>query len=411
MTLSRRSLLTTATGGAIMTLAPGMRVAFGADTGVKRDTLVVLFLRFGMDGLQLVAPAQEDAYVTARPSMAVSTTGSNPADLLGKLDGVSFFLNPSAGPLKQLYDTQKLAVVHAAGLPTASRSHFEDQAAMELGRADGEAPVRYGWLTRHLQALPGDHDTFAAISNGRSNATSLIGFPGTMALNDPFGYFGAPYWAEKIYSVMGQEGTRDIDIATRKSIEVTQTLRERVSKITPNYDRGPYPYGPLADSLRNIAQFIKLDMGIEVITAEYGGWDHHQNLTAFYSQQADQLSRSLAAFAADLGPAMDRVTLVTMTEFGRRFAENSNAGLEHGAASVMLALGNNINGGRIYGNWPGIAPKDLDQGDLRVTTDYRTVLSEILSKRHSQANTATVFPSLKYKPLGIVKGTDASEVA
>ena len=399
LNLSRRKMLATTASGAFLSLAPGLKAAFAADgTATTRDTLVIVFLRFGMDGLQMIAPADTGAYRDNRPTIGVRSEGAYEM-AAGPLDGVQFFFNPQAPELKKLYDSKKLAVVQAAGVPTLSRSHFLNQDMLERGQADGEATPKTGWIARHLDALSGARGDFAAIANGSSNPVSLLGFPGAMALADASGFWLPPE-AAKVYAAF-HKGEGVMNETARRSLEAVETVRERIAQ-QPSQSTAPYTYGPLSARLKSVAQLIKLDLGAEVITVDYLGWDHHESLSNNYFGMAQELSQSLAAFDQDIGALRSRVTLVTMTEFGRRMKENASQGLDHGSASVMLAMGGNVNGGKVYGAWPGVAERDLDDGDLRVTTDYRTVLSEILVRRHGQQKIENVFPTVKYAPLGIV---------
>jgi uncharacterized protein (DUF1501 family) len=164
-----------------------------------------------------------------------------------------------------------------------------------------------------------------------------------------------------------------------------------------------YPAGGFASSIRSVADIIKMDAGLEVATVDFGGWDHHYNMNSYFPPAVRHLSQSLAAFWQDLAAVQHRLTIVTMTEFGRRLEENTAGGTDHGAASVMFVLGGGVNGGRLYGDWPGLRPADLREGDLRVTTDVRQVLQEILVTRRGEDDLRAVFPTLDYRPRGILR--------
>lgn len=404
MTLSRRTLLSTS-GGALTTLAPGLRVAFSADgSPASRDMLVVIFLRFGADGLTLVPPADDADYRDNRPTIGITSSGANAGLPLGVLDGVQFFMNPNMPELKALYDTKALAIVQAAGLPTDSRSHFVSQDRMERGIADGEKQIAGGWLGRHLLArnllLPG----LGAISTSAEVDVSLQGYAASVAIPDVtrFDVAGGDInlnLIEKMY--VGSEpliASGQATIATIKTVKVNL-----LSQPKPLGNPAGYTNGQLSNSLRSVANIIKANLGLEIATVDLGAWDHHVNLNAFFGSNAQELSKSIAAFWADMSEFRSRLSVVVMTEFGRRVQENANGGLDHGAASVMMALGGNVNGGRMYGRWPGLKPGDLVTGDLRVTTDYRQVLQEVLVKRRGETTPEAVFPTLVSQSLGLFR--------
>lgn len=193
--------------------------------------------------------------------------------------------------------------------------------------------------------------------------------------------------------------------SARLTLDLITTIRQRSAALPPRSTaNGNYTFGPLSEALKSLARVVQLDLGVEVAVVDYRGvWDTHQNIPQLFTNAVSELSNSLFAFTDDLGDIMKRVTVVVMTEFGRRVEENSNAGTDHGEASCVLALGAGINGGKIYGQWPGLAHTQLSGGDLHVTTDYRQVLSELLVKRMGQTSIGQVFPTIKYTPLGIAQ--------
>jgi len=415
MKISRRLLLTAVSAGALATagavtatLSPGVRGIFTPGhrkigNRPPRDILVVLFLRFGADGLTMVSPADDADYHANRPTIAVAASGANRGLPIGTLDSVPFFLHPSIPELKSLYDSGHLAVIHGCGQMTESRSHFISQDKMDRGLADGEAPLQGGWLARHLMAsnlvLPG----LGAVSCVPSVDVSLQGYGGAMAVPDI-----------KLFNVVGGDANRHIiksmntgaEPLTISAAETINTIEMVQARLAAMPDKGgaalSYTTGPLSAALKSLATTIKLDLGLEVATVDYGGWDHHVNLNEAFGPQARELSLAINAFWNDMADYRDRLTLVTMTEFGRRVKENANGGLDHGSASFMFALGEHINGGRIYGRWPGLKAADLHAGDLAVTTDYRQVLQEILVKRRGEATPRAVFPTLDRVSLGLV---------
>lgn len=403
-TFSRRTLL--ASSSALLTpIAPGLKAAFAADgPAAKRDILVVAFLRFGCDGLTLVPPSDDADYIAARPTLSVRATGAQPALPIGRLDGVQLFLHPNMPEMKALYDDKALAVVHAAGIETESRSHFLSQDKVERGVADGEPQIKGGWLGRHLIArnlvLPG----LGAITGAPEVDVSLQGYAGAVAVPDitRFDIAGGDINLNVIEAM--HVGPEAAIASARAAIDTIKTVKSRLLS-TPRVPRSESGYSAhrYSTAMKSIADIIKADVGMEVATVDLDGWDHHVGLLNFFPGQAREVSTALSAFWTDIRAFRNRITVVAMTEFGRRVEENANGGLDHGAASAMLVLGGNVNGGQVYGRWPGLQPKDLRSGDLAVSTDYRQVLSEILAKRRGETTLGAVFPTVNYQPLGLIR--------
>ena len=406
MTFSRRSFLATAAAGGLTPLMPGLNVAFAdtaRDIASGNQVLVFLFLRFGMDGLSLIAPAEDGAYRDNRPTIALTTGGAGAAPYLDTYQGVPFFINPAARQLKAMYDAKTLAVVHAAGVPTELRSHFEVQVMVGQGVGRTEAaPKGQGWLARHLLAKNTARSDFSAVSDGAGMTTSLDGLGGTLSFSNLAGLGGALYgrFADAISAM--HAGDSPLEQSVQKAVRVAAAVREKANAIPAGPPNGNYTYGGLSNVLRPLAQVIKMDVGVELATADFLGWDHHEFLSNAFPLQAAELGNALFAFNDDLGQHAKRVTVVMMTEFGRRVRENANNGTDHGAGAVMLVQGAGVNGGKMYGDWPGLKESQLDQGDLAVTTDYRRVLAEILVKRQGQTAVESVFPTVPYSPLGVV---------
>jgi uncharacterized protein (DUF1501 family) len=411
MTISRRGLL----GGAsaFMTLGGGLRVALGADplpvalggTGgpvtpaavAGSPILVVIFCRFGQDGLQLVAPSGDANYIAARPTIRILPNDSMG---LGTLDGVDQFLHPNMPELKKLYDAGQLGTVVAAGVPTNIRSHFEAQDMMERGGADGTTLPGNGWLARHMASRGGVAAPLGTVAVSTNMPTSLLGDPQALAIPNPanFNVSGGAATSNVTRGLI--RGTTEYEKRALETLDAITNVQTAYKALSGNTQTG-YTGGDLSTPLKSLATLIKMNVGISVATIDMGGWDHHQNLTAAFNSRASELSRSIAAFWNDISAYQAQTTVVTMTEFGRRFQENANRGLDHGSASTMMVLGGTLNGGKVYGQWPGTAANALFGGDLAVTTDYRTVLSEILVKKHNEAAIKTVFPNVPYAPLGL----------
>lgn len=422
MKLTRRNLLVGASSGALLaTAGPGLRVSLAAES-TSDEILVVLFARGGADGLQLVAPANEGIYQDARPSIAVQPDGTNAGFALANgLDGVDFFLNSGASGLNDLYSSGDLALIHAAGVPTENRSHFKSMDMMERGMADNETNLISGWLTRHIETLTATRPLLSTVSTASNNPISLLGYPQAVSIPnvEDFNVAGGDVNAQVIAALnSGDSAYQQVAQQTLEAISTVQTKLEALNDSADDNEgenendgseTGPaYTNGPLSSALRNLAQLIKMDVGLDVATVDHGGWDHHNNLVNEFGNQVGELSQSLSAFWEDVADYKDRISVVFMTEFGRRVYENASNGTDHGSGSVMMVLSGNANGGQMYGAWPGLATADLDNGDLAVTTDYRQVISELLAKRHNSPTLDTVFPTVPYNPLGLVNGDDSA---
>jgi uncharacterized protein (DUF1501 family) len=395
---TRRRVLAGAGAVGVASLASQLvttRVAFGA---VPDDTtLVVVFLRGGLDGLSVVVPRGDRALREARPGIVVPDGA-----LLAGDD--RFGLHPALAPLHPFWTAGTMAAVHAVASPDLSRSHFQAQDCLERGAAS--TSVSSGWLDRVLAAL-GPGTTFRAIAEGSALPRSLVGTEEKVVLR-----------GIEDFALQGWDGVREQTVAALTALytgldhpvaahaQVTLAALEAARSIAESgyAPDAEYPSGGLADQLRDVARLIKADVGLRVVAMDVGGWDMHtwigQVDNGDMRRQLDSLAGALAAFATDLGPALDRVTLVTMSEFGRRVAENGNAGTDHGHGGVMLLLGGGLRGGRVHGRWPGLEPDALDQGDLAGANDYRDVLAELLRARLGVADLAPIFPAHHATPVG-----------
>lgn len=404
--ISRRNLLAgTSAGLGLAALAPGLNVAFAADVAPAKDILIVLFQRGACDWLQMLSPAGDSNYIAARPNIRVQTSGTNAGLGLGSMNGTDFYLSASAPELKTLYDAGDLAFVHAVGMHTVDRSHFLCQDMMEKGLADAEAKQNAGWLARHIASTKTGTVTpeLATISTASTNPASLLGEPGAISITDAqyFNFSGGTYTSDIIRRMnTGSSAYQKVAIAALDAVDAVQN---GLKTITDTSSTAGYTGGALSQPLRSLAKLIKMNVGVSVAAVDFGSWDMHNNLVGEFNQRTTEFSRALAAFWKDMTGYHDRITLVTMTEFGRRLQENASQGTDHGSASGMMILGGNVAGGKLYGTWPGLAASQLTTGDLTVTTDYRQVLAEILIKRHGETNLSAVFPSIKYSPVGFMK--------
>lgn len=411
--LSRRTLLRRlATAGALaaaLTIAEDAtaRYAFAADPAAYAgDVLVVLSLRGGFDGLNAVVPIGDPGYLSARPTIGIRAGALIPA-------GGVFGLHPALKPLKKHWDAGTFGAVQAVGQPSPTRSHF--QAMSELERAAPGSSLRTGWLDRAIGLRPGGTAFQAAQVGSMQVAQSLAGPSPALSMQSikDFDLGGAwdadqrARWSRALRTLHGPSPKEVGGPAAAALAAVATTSRLAAVSYVPA-DGARYPVNsPLGSALKDVARLIKAKVGLQVASVDQGDWDMHAGMgTADHGWMHDRLSDlalSLAAFATDLGPQLNRVTLVTLSEFGRRVAENGSGGVDHGHANAVLLLGGGIVGGRVHGSWPGLAADELADGDLAGTTDYRLVLGEILQKRCGAGSLSGVFPGLTGSPIGVAR--------
>jgi uncharacterized protein (DUF1501 family) len=376
------------------------RVAFG-DPATTKTALVVIFLRGGMDGLSVVVPGNDANYHAMRPGIGVAEAALLPAD--GR-----FGLNPAMQPLYPFWQSGKMAAVHAVSSPDLSRSHFQAQDCLERGAAS--VAVKTGWLDRVLTAL-GPGSTFRAIAQGSALPRSLVGNENKLVLDGlrDFRIDGNNNAATMTALKSLYTGLDHPLAGTAENTLTALTTAQKLSNSNYQPTGGAvYPGGGIGSQLRDLAQLVKANVGLRVAALDVGGWDMHTNLGNVnggdMKNNLTDLSNALAAFATDLGTQLDNTTVVTMTEFGRRVQENGNSGLDHGHGAVMLLMGGGLDGGKVHGTWPGLAPAALDQGDLAGANDYRDVLTEMLRTRFGVANGAAIFPNYNStKKIGVFK--------
>jgi uncharacterized protein (DUF1501 family) len=398
--LTRRGLLRGAAAGAgVMAAGATFGTAFVetsyAATRSAPAVMVVLSLRGACDGLSLVVPHGDPVYYAARPRIAV------PADTLLARDGM-FGLHPMLAPLLPLWDSGRMAAVHATGLPVRNRSHF---AAMEeLEDADPGSDARVGWLNRLIARDTYTHPMQGLQLGSASVPTSLLGPAAAASARSVEGMrlAGGDAAGRRSTSLATTWGAVDGPLGEggRAALEVVGDFATVAATPAAPAGGAVYPAGDLGAALAAAARTIKADVGAEVITVDHGSWDHHASLgTPAWGELrtvADELARAVAAFFADLGDAAGKVTLVTVSEFGRRVRENASLGLDHGHGNVMLLMGAGVRGG-YHGQWPGLT--DTADADLTVTRDYRSVLGEVVSRRFG-ASTAAVFPGVAMEHVG-----------
>jgi uncharacterized protein (DUF1501 family) len=406
---SRRSLLQSALalGGAMATTQlfgdAMMQATYAGTPG--GNTLVVLSLRGGIDGLGVVVPHGDPGYYRARPSTAV------PAPSLVCADAM-FGLHPAMAPLQSLWTSGELAAIQATGLAVANRSHFS--AIEQVEDADPGSSVRSGWINRMI-GLGSSAGTLDAVQLGMNfPTTAMIGPRPLLATSDLDGLRiggASGGYATRRYASLGTAWTgASGPLATGATEAVTLSKGAGAQLATMADSTVAYPTvwnaSPFAEPLKSAAKLVKADLGTDVIAIDAGAWDLHTNYgtISWGSMQSgiSGLAQSLAAFFEDLGPLRSRVTVVTISEFGRRVAENGSQGFDHGWGNMMLVAGAGVRGGRYYGSWPGLDTTALSDGDLKVTTDYRNVLGEIVTRRFPDRSVPNLFPGLTYSPLGFM---------
>jgi uncharacterized protein (DUF1501 family) len=377
-----------------------------------KKKMVVLFQRGAMDGLNVVVPFAEPNYYRLRPTIAIPQPSRGGAEAAIDLDGF-FGLHPSLAPLHPLFQSNQLAIVQAVGSPDPSRSHFDAQDFMESG-TPGVKSTDDGWLNRALQSAPEPESSpFRAVAFGPYLPRTLQGIAPAVAIPDlsQFKMYGPQETVEGGFEAMYAQ---TVDRAMRGVGTETFEAVDQLKKINPaSYqpeNGAQYPTSRFGKSLMEIAELFKADVGLEVAFLDSGGWDHHVNEGGVQGQLSNllrDLGQGIAAFHQDMGDRMGDVVFVSMSEFGRTAHENGNRGTDHGHANCMFVMGGVIKGGKVYTRWPGMEDHQLHDGrDLEVTTDYRSVLGEIMTNHLGQTKLGPVFPGFANDPrqfLGLVK--------
>ena len=372
-----------------------LRTARAAEANGK--VLVAVFQRGAVDGLSMVIPHGDAGYTGVRPSIGLLPPRRGESDRAIDLDGL-FAFHPALAPLVPLWENRALAVVHACGSPDTTRSHFDAQDYMETG-TPGIKSTPDGWLARAVKTRPASRTPFRAVAMGPALPRTLQGDVGAISMQSIERFdvrAGTDASARQGFESLYEQGVRDLLHGTgRETFEAVKMLRSADASRIPPANGADYPRGQLGEALRQIAQLIKANVGLEVAFADMQGWDTHVGQGAERGQLAlrfREFGAALAAFAQDLGGKMADVVVLTMSEFGRTVAENGNRGTDHGHATAMLVLGGGVRGGRVYGRWPGLAGHQLFEGrDLAVTTDFRTLFAEVAT-RHLGAPAAPLFP-------------------
>jgi len=389
------------------------RTAFAMDQPARRKVLVAIFQRGAADGLNIVAPFGEKNYYSLRPTIAIPEPTQRSDNGPSALDLNGFFgLHPSLSSLKPLYDSGHLAVIHAAGSPDSTRSHFDAQDYMETA-TPGVKSTPDGWLNRLLQSTPqADATPFRAVAFASSMPRTMMGAASCLCTQNLQGFHlggnahrpargvqlveGA---FEEMYAASSDHLLSSTAQETFEAISVLQKIQ--VGAYQPE-NGAEYPRSPLGRSLQQIALLLKSDVGLELAFAQNGGWDNHVNEGGVKGQLANRLQDfgdSLAAFYRDMGERMADVTVLTMSEFGRTARENGNRGTDHGHAHAMFALGGSVKGGKVYGDWPGLRDDQLHEArDLALTTDFRDVFAEVATRHLGMKNPGAIFPGYSVSP-------------
>ena len=370
-----------------------------ADGSARQKVLIAIFQRGAVDGLNMIVPFGEADYYKSRPSLAIARPSADENSAID-LDGF-FGLHPRLRPLKALWDSRTMAIVHACGSHDETRSHFDAQDYMESG-TPGVKSTPDGWMNRYLHAREHQKATpFRAVALAQQLPRTLQGTAPALAIGQisQFGLragqatdmmqssFEAEY-AAAANSILGATG--------REAFNAVRMLKLADPGQYAPGNGAEYPRSPFGEALKQIAQLVKANVGLEIAFAESGNWDHHANEGAavgILANRLDDLGRGIGALVRDLGDRMQDVVVLTMSEFGRAVAENGSRGTDHGHGNAMLAIGGGIRGGRVYGRWPGLAPEQRHDGrDLAITTDFRAVFNEVVRGHLGLRDTSRVFP-------------------
>ncbi|MCU0649187.1 MAG: DUF1501 domain-containing protein [Gemmatimonadaceae bacterium] len=430
--MQRRAFVTGAGLGLVtLGLSPSFlrsAVAQGLPRARRGKVLICLFQRGAADALNVVVPFGDAHYYHARPTLGIAppikrlTTAAPQGASVLDLDGF-FGLHPALAPLKPLWDRGLLAPVHAVGSPSATRSHFDAQDFLESGTPDRKSTVD-GWLNRFLAtqgtceacvpatARVGREVPFRAVAMTQQTPRILEGRATTVAMDSIDGFTLRGGGGDAAARIEALYKTGSADVVTGSGSDMFEALKVLKAANPQQYrpaDGVSYPASQFGQRLKQIAQLIKADVGLEVAFADLGGWDTHVNQGGATGQLAARLtdfSSSIAALVRDLGDRMDDVVILTMSEFGRTVRQNGTGGTDHGHATAVFAIGGSVKGGMVHGRWPGLAREQLYEGrDLALTTDFRTVFREVLTAHMGATSLDAVFPGFTGSPrLGVLRG-------
>lgn len=375
----------------------------------RQKILVAIFQRGAVDGLNMVVPFGEKAYYANRPTIAIP----RPNETDGAIDLDGFFgLHPRMAALAPLFQRGELAIVHACGSHDDTRSHFDAQDYMESG-TPGVKSTRDGWMNRYLHAQEHEASSpFRAVALAPQLPRSLQGTAPALAIGQ-LAQFGVraggatDLMSTSFESQYAQAADSLLQPTGQEAFDAVRMLKKANGTAYTPSAGASYPRSGFGDAMKQVAQIIKSDLGLEVAFTELGQWDHHTNEGAATGQIANRLNdfaNGIAAFATDLGDRMADVVVVTMSEFGRTVRENGGRGTDHGHGNAMLVLGGNVKGAKVYGRWPGLDAEHLWQGrDLAITTDFRDVFAEVVTRHLNAKDVSRIFPGYAYKqPVGFM---------
>jgi uncharacterized protein (DUF1501 family) len=381
--------------------AQGLKATAGG--GGRRKTLIAIFQRGAVDGLNMVVPHGEKNYYALRPSIAVARPGKGAPGAESAVDLDGFFgLHPALAGFKPMWDSKRLAVVHAAGSPDNTRSHFDAQDYMEAG-TPGVKSTPDGWLNRYLQAQAAGAkgSPFRGVAMTQNLPRAMQGRAPALAISNLADFsIRAGQYSQTVqggFEDIYEQAAGDALQGTGKETFEAIAFLKQVNPAQYRPENGAqYPRTPFGNALLQIAQLVKAGVGLEVAFTDMGGWDTHVNEGGARGQLALRLTEfgnGITALYADLGARMDDVVILTMSEFGRTVRENGNRGTDHGHANAMFVIGGSTRGGKVYGPWPGLDADKLHDGrDLALTTDFRDVFGEVAGKHLGQADLKRVFP-------------------
>jgi len=387
MQLNRRDFLRGGLLSAAALAMPGVSLGF-AGKAAGAGCLIAIYLRGGADGLNMVLPWRDADYYRLRPTLAIPRPDAASGASLD-LDGF-FSLHPAMAPLQPLYTTGDLALVHAVGAVHGSRSHFDAQELMERGVSNKTGAVS-GWLGRAVEGLPAaGADPFIATAVGSAVPRAFAGAVPALGLASLDGFDidleGNDLLAARFAISHGHASNLPIGGAALQTLEAIDLLKAaNPAQFAPS-PSASYPDTTFGNNLRQLVQLLKADIGIRCATVDLGGWDHHDSEAQQLTPLLGELCSALAAMQADLGALGATTSTVVMSEFGRRASQNGSAGTDHGAGNLMLVMGGGVRGGRVFADWPGLGDAALDRGDLRITTDYRQVLGEVMAAQLPEAD-------------------------
>ena len=363
----------------------------------NKDTVVFIFQRGAADGLNLVVPYADDDYYANRPTLALPKPNSLEGSVID-LDGF-FGLNPDLSALLPMFEKGDLAFIHACGSLDGTHSHFSTQAFVERGAVDNK--IATGWLARYLNSIGNpNQNPFQSVAMNYASPKSLQGANATVAINtiDDFTLLAPDSEVDGISQQLQDMYIDDnsLDSIAQATFSAIEIISELNSDDFPVENNAQYPETEFAAKLKDLAVLIKSGMGIEVASVDIGGWDSHDSQSVMLEGLAQNYANSVAAFYTDLGKRMNNITIITLTEFGRRVAENGSGGTDHGTGNVAFVMGGGVNGGQVYRDWPGLQQNNLvGPGDLAPTTDFRTLLSEMFEKRLNFTDIEMLFPGFE----------------